>query len=207
MKNKKAKAKRTYEPQIQALLLHRKLQAIRNNALERLEKEGFFKELEEEMTLALQNEKLDAETLRHLKKLLGEKREMSEMERIRHAVDLALENRQEQIERINEHTYPLTLTQSGVLCRSQKEECNYPLQSPRRIKLLRTLNQQTAPCASSILQEVAECQQYKDLTFMIGEINKAAHEKLGLPKKERLIVSFRPQGYALNELYPITEEV
>ncbi len=185
-----------------AFSLNHKLKQITDVAAEKVRKESLA---------LLKREKPDDETLRYLRILQGIERPMTNQQMMdlasRKAAERAIDLYVDQVSRINEHCIPLTLTHAGDLYKEPKTKYCYSLQGAKnRLKILRALLRRKGFYPSKELQKDTSCASYNALTFAIHEINRIAQNKLPLVKKQNLIIAKQPNGYALNELYPITEE-
>jgi len=183
------------------------MQKIKDRAIKRAEALILNKEFSRDIKALMAQEKPDQETLRCWKKISEARHKLTDEAKIQLAVEKTVKLVMGQQAHTKEYFVPLVLTDAGDLFREPKDKYCYPLQSSGlRLQIIKTLIGKKEFYPSHSLMSDINKYSYGSLTYAIGQINRQAANKLGLPKGRNLIVSKRFSGYMLNELYPVTEK-
>lgn len=194
--------------QVRALLIFRDIMKIQNKAFENIKKEinvliddrAKSKDLDLETAQFLQNVYFRQRTGNH------EEKENKLLESIRDTTERAIkdaikENRDDGIQK-----RILTMTKDGRLYRDPKNKFNYPMNEVgHRLEILNFLIEHENFIPTQVVADKIGS-TYKVVTNAVGEINKIAQKRLGLPKTEKLIISKRGSGYKFNRFYAIEME-
>ena len=188
--------------QVRALLIYRRIDRLKKDAIGRLTSElnGLLKELTDKKGL-------DLETLKILNIYINSlgKKDVTVEDRINQIVE-SFKGELRADKQDGTNTLLLTLSNDGDLYRKPKEEYCYPMKKTGlRMDIIRILiGRKNFIPGKEIADAIGK--SYESTTFAINKINEIAQRQLNLPEKQGLIISKPRGGYKLNPLYPITQE-
>lgn len=186
---------------VRALLIFRRIQNIKKQAMERVAADvnNFFKE-------AIGKNEIDFETAEVLKNVYFSKKGDATEDIIRQSIDSFRDelraSKQDGVDKIF-----LTLSSDGDLYKKPKEGNCYPMEkSGLRLKIIHFLRTQEDFISGNYIA-IEMGTTYGSITSAIKEINERSRNLIHLPEgnKYNLIISRLPHGgYKLNSRYPIT---
>lgn len=187
---------------VRALLIFRRIQKIRQEALNKFSTEAnnIIKEL-------IEKNELDFETAEILKIYLKPKKtEQTIDEKLISSVEATIKAELKKTKQDGISTLFLFLSRDGDLFREPKDKYCYPLKkSGLRLDIINFLIKETDFISGKDIAQAVNS-SYGGTTDAINKINSISERTLNLPKNNKLIISRNRAGYKINPLYPITKE-
>jgi len=195
------------EHQVKAIKIYKRIQRIKKDFFERLEKQGHFKNLEKAYSNLFKIEKIDSKTANILKQLIANPPNISEDDKLKQVANNVLMEFMEKIdlpdERETEKQMTLMLTSDGDLYREPREKyCYHMDKKAKRLAILKMLEPEYK--STDTIRIKAKITNNKAVRKHIGDIRQKAQNYLKLRRK--LIESNGSDGYRINRFYKLIKK-